>query len=238
MKPEIIVALDNFKSKTDLEKFIEITKECDIIYKVGKESHIKYGDDLLNTLKDLRVFLDLKLHDIPNTVAKAVDAIIDRGVWMTNLHCSGGQKMMDAAAEMVVKRNSELVLIGVTILTSMDENDFEVFGMHSIILDRVVENMARTAQFSGLDGIVCSPLEVERIKNEMSDSFITVTPGVRWNPNDMTKPYESGSDDQKRVMTPLEAQKVGSDFLVIGRPITQASDPVEVIKNLKNTLGG
>jgi len=235
---EIVVALDGFKYVYDLYRFVHNIEKANIIYKIGKESYLRYGPEAINFFnkEKLRVFLDLKLHDIPNTVESAIDAIIDKNIWMTNIHCSGGREMMEAAAKMVEKRESKMLLIGVTALTSMNENSFHDIGFTNVDVNQLVGNMAKAAYECGLSGVVSSPLEVKRIKEETNTNFLTVTPGVRWDSNDMTKPYKSGSDDQKRTMTPLEAQSEGADFLVIGRPITQHPFPLKIISELQELL--
>ena len=224
---KIIVALDNFVDYDDLSNFIETTKDTGVIYKIGKEMFIKYNRALVTNLTNsgLKVFLDLKLHDIPNTVVKALESINEMGVWMTNIHCSGGRDMITASADFV--KDKDLILIGVTVLTSLDDTDVEEIGFKENASLSAVK-LALLGYDCGLNGVVCSPFESSSIKMATNPNFITVTPGVRLSSNK--------ADDQKRFMTPPEAQHALSDYLVIGRPITQAEDPVKVIEQIKNSL--
>ena len=174
------------------------------------------------------VFLDLKFHDIPNTTAKAVLAAAEAGAWMVNVHASGGAQMMQAAREELnnfVGRKP--LLIGVTVLTSMSQDELNQLGVTSSLNDQV-ENLASLAKQSGLDGVVCSALEAGRIKEICGSDFATITPGIR--------PAGAALGDQKRVMTPGEAVKAGSDYLVVGRPITAATDPMGVVSNILNEI--
>jgi orotidine-5'-phosphate decarboxylase len=227
---QIIVALDGFDSANSLLAFVRLTKETNVIYKIGKESFIKYGPALLqaSALKDCRIFLDLKLNDIPNTVANSIEAIMDMGVWMTNIHCSGGIEMMEAAVKAVERRpDNRMLLIGVTVLTSLDDDDLRQMG-YSNSAESVALNYAKLGYFSGLDGIVCSPLETNKIKQATDTDFLVVTPGIR--------PSNGIKDDQKRTQTPVEAMRMGSDYLVIGRPITKTEDPIAMISSIRETL--
>ena len=170
---------------------------------------------------DLPVFLDLKLNDIPNTVAGAVHAIAPLGVFMITVHTNGGRAMMEAAAEAASEAAYDTVkarplIVGVTVLTSFDSDDLSEVGVDSSVADQV-RRMAELAKLSGLDGIVCSPREVAMLRNDLGEGFKLVTPGVR--------PEWASHDDQKRIMTPLEAVSSGADYLVIGRPITAAQNP-------------
>ena len=162
------------------------------------------------------MFLDLKYHDIPNTVASACDAAADLGVWMLNVHAGGGRRMMEAAVERLAGRQTRPVLIGVTILTSLGEPDIREVGFAGTPQDNV-RRLALLAADSGLDGVVCSPLEVRSLRTTCGSGFLLVTPGVR--------PKGAALDDQRRVMTPGEAVRAGASYLVVGRPITAAADP-------------
>jgi len=195
--------------------------------KVGKELFTRAGPEVLHALKSrgFEVFLDLKYHDIPNTVAQAVLAAAEAGVWMVNVHASGGARMMKAARDALDKVPSESrpLLIGVTVLTSMNQEELNALGVPGSLEDQVIR-LASLAKDSGLDGVVCSALEAARIKQVCGQDFVTVTPGIR--------PAGSSADDQTRIMTPAQAVQSGADYLVIGRPITAASDPMEAAKHI------
>jgi len=185
--------------------------------KVGNELFTATGPALIEQLQSLgfRVFLDLKFHDIPNTVAGAVRSATGLGVWMTNVHALGGQRMMEAARE-AVSENSNTLLIGVTVLTSMTHADLTEIGFNKTVENQALA-LAKLSQASGLDGVVCSPIEARKLREACGKKFVLVTPGVR--------PPEANHCDQRRVMTPQDAVAAGSDYLVIGRPITQADNP-------------
>jgi orotidine-5'-phosphate decarboxylase len=187
--------------------------------KVGKEMFTREGPALVAQLRDrgFEVFLDLKYHDIPNTVAAACAAAADLGVWMINVHASGGRKMMTAAAERLASFRERPLLIAVTVLTSMGAEDLAEIGL-AVSPESQVLRLAALAQSSGLDGVVCSPRESAAIRAQAGAGFQLVTPGVR--------PASASLDDQKRVMTPGDAIRAGSDYLVVGRPITAAADPL------------
>lgn len=195
--------------------------------KVGKELFTRAGPEVLHALKSrgFEVFLDLKYHDIPNTVAQAVLAAAEAGVWMVNVHASGGARMMKAARDALdrVPPESRPLLIGVTVLTSMSQEELNALGIPGSLEDQVIR-LASLAKDSGLDGVVCSALEAARIKQVCGQDFVTVTPGIR--------PAGSSADDQTRIMTPAQAVRSGADYLVIGRPITAASDPTEATKHI------
>jgi len=189
-----------------------------------------FGPEFVKTLvnKGFDVFLDLKFHDIPNTVAKAVKASADLGVWMVNVHASGGIKMMIAAKNSLsAYQNDAPLLIAVTVLTSMEQDDLIDLGIHKSPEDQVM-SLATLANKSGLDGVVCSAWEAKSLKKSQGQAFKLVTPGIR--------PAGSNSDDQKRIMSPSEAIAVGADYLVIGRPITKAADPLSVLKSINASL--
>jgi len=216
--PRIIIALDFPAEAPALELVERLTPDlCRL--KVGKEMFTRLGPAFVERLaaRGFDVFLDLKFHDIPNTVAAACAAAADLGVWMVNLHASGGRRMMEAARERLETLATRPLLIGVTILTSMGEEDLAEVGFSGSPEENVLR-LARLTRDSGLDGIVCSPLEAARVRPALGADFLLVTPGVR--------PAAASTDDQKRVMTPARALETGADLLVIGRPITAAADPV------------
>ncbi len=173
------------------------------------------------------VFLDLKFHDIPNTVAGACRAGADLGVWMMNVHASGGRRMMQAACEAVDKSSTETLLIAVTILTSLSEEELAEVGFSGSAADNV-SRLAALAQSSGMHGVVCSPREAQQLRSDLGDEFLLVTPGVR--------PAGSDTADQRRVMTPRDAMNAGSNYLVIGRPITATEDPLQALQQIADSL--
>ena len=197
--------------------------------KVGKELYTATGPAILEQLhkRGYDVFLDLKFHDIPNTCAKAVGVAADLGVWMVNVHASGGQKMMEAARNELEKKTHKPLLIGVTVLTSMERSDLAEIGLDIEPMEQV-ERLAKLTQLSGLDGVVCSAREVALIREICGKDFLTVTPGIR--------PEGSDVGDQKRVMTPKQAVEAGVDYMVIGRPIAQANDSVVACERILTTL--
>ncbi len=212
----VIIPLDVPSVSDALALVDRLGDEADF-YKVGFELYTRGGIEVVRELvsRDKRVFLDIKLHDIPNTVARAVEAASDLGVDLLTLHASGGQRMMEAAAE---ARSGHLKLLGVTVLTSMTMDEMaSVWGRKiSSVRDEALR-LANLGKEAGLDGIVSSALEASWIRQKIGPSFLIVTPGIR--------PAGSSSDDQNRVATPREAVRNGADFLVIGRPITRADDP-------------
>lgn len=219
--PKIIIALDFKDESSTLNLVDQLTPElCRL--KVGKELFVRCGPSLVKKLinKGFDVFLDLKFHDIPNTVAAACQAAADMGVWMVNVHASGGRKMMQAAREAIENSDSKPLLIGVTILTSLSRSDIAEVGLDVEPVDQVLR-LAQLAHDSGLDGVVCSPREVSLIKQKIAQEFCLVTPGVR--------PAGSEIGDQQRIMTPGDALNAGSDYLVIGRPITASPDPIQAL---------
>jgi len=217
----IIVALDY----PDREAALLMARQLDPALcrvKVGKELFTRCGPSVVEALQTLGfdVFLDLKFHDIPNTTARAVQAAAELGVWMVNVHASGGRRMMEASREALDKvSNANTLLIAVTVLTSMERSDLADIGLDVDPLEQVVR-LAKLTHESGLDGIVCSAQEVEAIRAAVPGQFALVTPGIR--------PASAEQGDQRRIMTPAEAIRIGSDYLVIGRPITQAQAPAAV----------
>lgn len=197
--------------------------------KVGKELYTRSGPAILEALhgRGFDVFLDLKFHDIPNTVAGAVQAAAEQGVWMVNVHASGGRKMMEAAAERLVSQGLDTRLIAVTVLTSLQESDLCEVGLNVSPAEQV-ERLALLTQQSGLHGVVCSAQEASHLKGLCGESFLKVTPGIR--------PSFAAVNDQQRIMTPSEAMQAGSTHLVIGRPVTQASDPMAALAAIEAEL--
>ena len=192
-------------------------------FKIGLELFTSCGPRIVEEIGAPDVFLDLKFHDIPNTVAGCSRAAARMGVKIFNVHCLGGSRMMRAAAEAARGENSDAKVIGVTILTSHDEASLGELGLQGSPEENVVK-LAELAQSSGLDGVVCSPLEIEKIRAACGDDFLIVTPGVR--------PATAELGDQKRVLTPQQALDAGANWLVVGRPITGASDPVAAAQTL------
>jgi orotidine-5'-phosphate decarboxylase len=224
----IVVALDypTPKQAIEMAKQLDPTK-CRV--KVGKELFTASGPAILEQLHklDFDVFLDLKFHDIPNTCAGAVAAAAELGVWMVNVHASGGERMMTAAAEAIANKQHKPLLIAVTVLTSMEQSDLAGIGL-DITPQQQVERLAKLSKLSGMDGVVSSAQEIELIKNICGQGFLTITPGIR--------PAGSAAGDQRRIMTPQEAVNVGGDYLVIGRPITQAENPKQSCLDIIESL--
>jgi len=228
----IITALD-YKRADDALAFVEKIDPSLTRLKVGKELFTVAGPALVEKVqnKGFDVFLDLKFHDIPNTVAGALSAAVSLGVWMVNVHASGGPRMLEAARKAVPAAGSDggTKLIAVTVLTSMDNSELTRVGVQQAA-EKQVELLTQLTIDQGLDGVVCSAREVQQVKAIAPESFLTVTPGVR--------PATSNvkNDDQSRVMTPAEAIKAGSDYLVIGRPITQADNPLEFLQQIQTQI--
>ena len=229
-KNPLIIALDFPRAEPAIAIASELDPEsCRV--KVGKELFTSEGPQLVRQLADMGfdVFLDLKFHDIPNTVAKAVIAAANLGVRMINVHASGGSNMMIAAREALdaIPSNDRPLLTAVTVLTSTSQVELNDLG-YSRSLTGQVDHLADMAQNAGLDGVVCSAQEASVIKNTLGETFLTVTPGIR--------PEGSDLGDQHRVMTPSEAISAGSDYLVMGRPITGADNPSAVITSILDRL--
>ena len=224
----IIVPLD-FNTTEQALQLVEKLKPDLCRLKVGKELFTTAGPDLVEKLinKGFDIFLDLKFHDIPTTVAKACAVAADMGVWMLNVHASGGSEMMSLAREEIEKKSHRPLLIGVTILTSMNQEALAELGIQCSVEEQVMR-LARLTSDAGLDGVVCSAHEVKMLRDNLDREFKLVTPGIR--------PGGSNKDDQKRVMTPGQAINAGSDYLVIGRPITQAKDPVQALKDISEEI--
>ncbi|MEH6651160.1 MAG: orotidine-5'-phosphate decarboxylase [Motiliproteus sp.] len=223
LSPRIIVALDY----PSMDQAMAMAARLDPALcrvKVGKELFTRSGPAVVDALQNMGfdLFLDLKFHDIPNTTAKAVLAAAEMGVWMVNVHAGGGRKMMEAARNELEKVNGRRpLLIGVTVLTSMVAEDLQQVGL-MVEPQQQVERLALLAQQSGLDGVVCSAQEASILKQQLGSGFRLITPGIR--------PAGSDVGDQQRIMTPAKAILAGSDYLVMGRPITQAAEPVTALK--------
>jgi len=223
MNKQIVVALDYPSEVQALEMARKLDPSlCRV--KVGKELFTRCGPSVVENLQKLgfEVFLDLKFHDIPNTVAQAVLAAAELGVWMVNVHASGGQKMMERTVELLDQKNVQKpLLIAVTVLTSMQREDLAGTGLDLEPIDQV-KRLALLTEKSGFDGVVCSAQEAPMLRELVKPEFKLVTPGIR--------PAGASSDDQKRIVTPQDAIRDGSDYLVIGRPITQSENPVNTLE--------
>ncbi|BCL67901.1 orotidine 5'-phosphate decarboxylase [Haemophilus haemolyticus] len=230
MTSKIIVALDYEKEAEALALVDQIDPSlCRL--KVGKEMFTTLGINFVKQLhqRNFDVFLDLKYHDIPNTVARAVRSAADLGVWMVDLHASGGLRMMEEAKRILEPYGKDApLLIAVTVLTSMEDLDLLQIGINASPMEQVLR-LAHLTQRAGLDGVVCSPQEVEILRNACGEEFKLVTPGIR--------PIGADFGDQRRVMTPTAAIRAGSDYLVIGRPITKADNPAEVLRSINASIG-
>lgn len=228
--PKIIVALD-FPDEARALTFVDNLDIGSCRLKVGFELFVSAGPALVERLqkRGFEVFLDLKFHDIPNTVARACRAAAQLGVWMINVHASGGSRMLEAAREAVEAERHRPRLIAVTVLTSIDERDLQELGCGNDVA-RFAEMLAALAQASGLDGVVCSANEAPMLRRRHGAGFMLVTPGIR-------RPG-AGGDDQRRVMTPGEAMRAGSSYLVVGRPITQAREPMAVLHAMNDEIRG
>ena len=217
--PKIVVALDFAAAKPALD-FVDRIDPALCRIKVGKELFTAEGPRLVEQLVDkgYGVFLDLKFHDIPNTVAKACEAAAKLGVWMVNVHASGGYAMMQAARNAVDKSAQPPLLIAVTVLTSMDQAALGEVGVYGALQDQVLR-LANLTNEAGLDGVVCSAQEAPLLRRHVPQDFCLVTPGIR--------PASASKDDQSRIVTPADALRQGSSYLVIGRPVTQAPDSIQ-----------
>ncbi len=226
---KIIIALDFNAPQKALDFARLIRMETDWV-KVGPELFICSGPDIIFSLKQtgFNVFLDLKLFDIPNTVSKAVSRCVDIGADMITMHTLGGENMIKAAVnarDQAARKSSKAILLGVTLLTSMNKEDLPWKEQRNT--DRIVCSLALKAHDFGLDGCVCSGLETEMIRKTISRDFCLITPGIR---------TDNVTDDQKRVVTPEQAQRAGADYLVVGRPVTESADPVQALRDIRNRL--
>lgn len=225
----VVVALD-YNNRDKALAFVDRIDPRDCRLKVGKEMFTLFGPQLVRDLQQrgFDVFLDLKFHDIPNTTAHAVAAAADLGVWMVNVHASGGARMMTAAREALVPFGKDApLLIAVTVLTSMEASDLADLGV-TLSPAEHAERLARLTQNCGLDGVVCSAQEAVRFKQAFGQPFKLVTPGIR--------PAGSEAGDQRRIMTPEQALSAGVDYMVIGRPVTQSNDPAQTLKMINTSL--
>ena len=222
--PKIIVALDYADAASAL-KLVHQLDPALCRLKVGKELFTAVGPQFIETLTraNFGVFLDLKFHDIPNTVAKACIAASNLGVWMLNVHASGGLEMMQAARTAVDCTTTKPLLIAVTVLTSMNQASLNKIGIQTELAMHVL-NLAKLTKEAGLDGVVCSALEAEMLRAQLGTEFCLVTPGIR--------PASVNQDDQSRVVTPANALGMGANYLVIGRPITQAVHPLKALESI------
>lgn len=234
MKPTspVIVALD-FPSEAETMKLVDQLEPSLCRLKVGKELFTRCGPELVKRLVDRNfdVFLDLKYHDIPNTVAQACLAAAELGVWMMNVHALGGEKMMTAARQVLTDHfsaNDSPLLIAVTWLTSSGQAELDALGIEATP-QQMVSRLAAMANNAGLDGVVCSAQEAQLLRQEQGDDFLLVTPGIRL--------AGATQDDQCRVVTPEKAIAQGASYLVIGRPITQAADPCKVLRTIISDIG-
>ena len=220
MGKDVIVACD-FASAEAVFEFLDKFEGRKPFVKIGMELFYAAGPEIVREIKRRghKIFLDLKLHDIPNTVKKSMAVLSGLDVDMTNLHAAGTKRMMEGALEGLTRPDgTRPLLIAVTQLTSTDQETMEADLLIKEPIDKVVMHYASNAKDAGLDGVVCSPLEAGKVHDTCGEKFLTVTPGVRFADGDI--------GDQKRVMTPAEAKKIGSDYIVVGRPITAAEDPV------------
>ena len=227
--PKIIIALDYSTAAPALALSDRLQPSlCRL--KVGKELFTASGPALLDQLmhRGFDIFLDLKFHDIPNTVAQACKAAACFGVWMVNVHAMGGRKMLEAAHEAIANSAYQPKLIAVTLLTSLAQEDLADIGINATPSEMVLR-LANLARESGLDGVVCSAQEAALLRKHMGSEFCLVTPGIR--------PLQASLNDQSRVMTPQAALQAGSSYLVIGRPITQAADPLQALLDINKEIG-
>lgn len=227
--PKLLVALD-YNNAADCLALANQLKPSHCRLKIGKELFTAAGPAIVESVQRLgfEVFLDLKFHDIPNTVAGAVKSAANLGVWMLNVHASGGARMMEAAVEAAQDFQQQPLLIAVTVLTSMDESDLAGIGIHQSP-HQVVQGLAKLAKNSGMHGVVCSAKEIKAMKSQLGPEFLGVTPGIR--------PASAEVGDQKRVVTPEQAIADGSDYIVVGRPITQAANPAQACEAIAASIG-
>ena len=232
MAKDVIIALD-FSGKEEVYEFLDKFGDRKPFVKIGMELFYSEGPEIVRELKRRghKVFLDLKLHDIPNTVMKAMRVLSGLGADICNLHAAGGSEMMKAAIEGLTRKDgSRPLLIAVTQLTSTDEKILKEEILVSQSMENTIASYALNSKKSGLDGVVCSPLEADKVHSVCGKEFLTVTPGVRF--------CDGENGDQKRVTTPAEAKKLGSDYIVVGRPVTRAVNPVEAYERcVKEFLG-
>ncbi|MCR4304029.1 MAG: orotidine-5'-phosphate decarboxylase [Gallionella sp.] len=228
--PKIIIALD-YPASAPALSLVDRLQPGLCRLKVGKELFTAAGPELLDRLmqRGFEIFLDLKFHDIPNTAAQACKAAASLGVWMINVHALGGRKMLEAARDAIDRCAHRPILIAVTMLTSMGQQDLADIGINATPAEMVLR-LAAIARESGLDGVVCSAQEAALLRKQFGSEFCLVTPGIR--------PALAGHDDQSRVMTPQAAMQAGSSYLVIGRPVTQAADPLQALLDINKEIVG
>jgi orotidine-5'-phosphate decarboxylase len=228
LKPkQTIIALD-VSSLEEIKDLLSIVDKDLFRLKVGKQLFTSQGPKAIDKLRSLGfdIFLDLKLHDIPNTVSKSLENICNLGVWMSNIHLLGGQEMIEAASSTVKGINSEMILVGVTILTSLNENNLAELGFNSSA-EEIAINLAKLGKQNGIDGVVCSIEDISGIKASLGGDFLSITPGVR---------MLQGKDDQKRAGSIYDAIQFGTDFVVVGREITKAKNPEGVLKKIESLI--
>lgn len=228
MSSQLIIALD-FPSAASSLAFVEPLSPQDCKLKVGFELFVAAGPDFVRQLVDkgFDVFLDLKFHDIPNTVASACKSAAELGVWMMNVHASGGEMMLRAAKQALLESDSKAKLIAVTVLTSMDQTQLNSIKISNTPETRV-KHLAELTEAAGLDGVVCSAQEASMLRAQANNDFLLVTPGIR--------PSGAAQGDQSRIMTPAAAKQAGVSYIVVGRPITQAPDPLTVITQINQDM--
>ena len=228
LKPkQIIIALD-FDSAEEMNSIVKLLDPELFRLKIGKQLYASEGPKIIENLnkQGFDIFLDLKLHDIPNTVYKALKNLLNQKIWMTNIHLLGGEEMIQAAKEAKEYSKSEALLIGVTVLTSLDRKDIKNMGFN-IQISELVKILSKSAKQNNIDGVVCSAKEVPEIKVNLGKDFITVTPGIR---------IQQNNNDQSRVATLKEATKNGSDYIVLGREITSSKNISEMIKKIESYI--
>lgn len=228
LKPkQTIIALD-VSSLEEIKSLLAIIDKDLFRLKVGKQLFTSQGPKAIDELRSLGfdIFLDLKLHDIPNTVSKSLANICNLGVWMSNIHLLGGQEMIEEASAAVKKSNSDMILVGVTILTSLNENNLVELGFNSSA-EEIAIKLAKLGKKNGVDGVVCSIEDISGIKASLGGDFLSVTPGVRMSQN---------NNDQKRSGSIYNAIQFGTDFIVVGREITQAKNPEGVLKKIESLI--
>ena len=227
--PKVIIALDYPEAAPALA-LADVLQPSQCRLKVGKELFTACGPSLIEQLvrRGFEVFLDLKFHDIPNTAAQACKAAASLGVWMINVHALGGRRMMEAAREAIGSSAHQPKLIAVTLLTSMAQEDLVDIGINATPAEMVLR-LAKLARASGVDGVVCSAQEAALLREQCGSGFCLVTPGIR--------PAQASIDDQSRVMTPQAALHAGANYLVIGRPVTKAADPLRALLDINQEIG-
>ena len=224
---KVIIALDNNNNINEIINLVDLLKNDSFAFKIGYEFFFNFGLDGYKLIQNqnVKIFLDLKLHDIPNTIKKGIEAISSLSPYFTTIHISGGDEMQKAA----ISSKKNVKILGVSILTSLNEQQTQKYYFNNS-LEKIVSDFTNYALKNNLDGIVCSPLEVKIVKKIAGEKLITVVPGIR--PED----YYDKNDDQKRFITPKEAIDFGANFLVIGRPITKALDPLKTIQKINESL--